>query len=1435
MPTKTERILGYLPHTFRPADQFSPLRALVDSPGGELQSGENTLAGIMRAHWVDTADSNEEAIVDLAQIGAMYGLTPQPTETVELYRTHLKRYVRTCLEGSATVEGILRTAADILGVAAATDRDTRDSWWNRSNPILETVEALGEDAAERLFGKRGVLVSGRDARPARVTGSVDLSGGVDLRGGSRLTIVLDGHSPRDIDLAKGVDPATIKLDRIKQSINDEFGFAVASHNGHFLTLTSPTIGPASRLELAFNESDAALAVLGLPPRKYRGRNARPAAVESVDLSRGADLSRNRYLRIFLDTGSIYEIDCAGAIPGATQLDELKTSINTATGVDIASHDGKRLRIESKAAGTSSRVFVQRPAAQDAAVTLFGGSNVFRSGDDDRPAVLKGLTRLPDQIDLSRNSILTLQIDERPPIPVDCAGQDPKVTTPAEIVEKLNAALGGGTAAADSGILVIQSGVSGAPAQIESGGEDQNDAADVLLGLPSRVFKGTPALPAFFEGLRDLSSGLSTIAQYRVAIAFDQKTPIIVALTQTASLSARDIAHQINAAIGEDIASSPDGKFLSLGSPTLGASSRIEILPLATVRKERYVSRAMLLGEAADALFGSPRKSATGDSATRARVTGTVDLSPGVDLRDTPYLNLAIDGTAVLVNCAGARPRFTVLEEIRRKLEAAFPAATVTSDGKHLFLVSPSEGPGSRIEFRPVRAEDGLPVLLGVEPVDLRGQDASRVVFTGTVKHGDNRVPLPAGARLKIRVDGTSAEIVLNDTAAEVKLLLTEIAARIDLALGVPAAFRESGFLGVHSNKTGEDSEVAFEVPGSGFDATQTLFGILAPREYHGDKALPAELKGVRNLAAGADVSVQRFLRISVNGAPAKNVDCSKAAAIKTAATLDEVVQSVNTQMGVGIASHDGKNLSLRSPAMGTAGRLSVEAYVSIDAREKIFGPGPPVQGKAAVAAFVKGEVDLANAVNLRGRTKLLLSMDGGRPEEIDVAGPAPDSVPLQDIIERINAVLPGVASRTDDDRLQLTSPSTGIESTVEVLPRRFIDLIEYSTAPQKLELGPVSAAQQFSVNNTGTGQESVEIEIQSVRGVFGAQFDNEREGARITFRYVLNPGETARLYSDGGLWHAVVTKVDGSVHQAPADAITVTYLQPRELPDAFRLAAGISTWRYLECVGPRFDEAAFNAPLSVYPGAGCRAPGVFNISRFHRDAFFAGPEPLVPNVNLTFHWTIHSAGEFILRLPAELPLRFGGRFDEARFASATPPAPSPAGDVTAAGTEQPQPVLLFDKAVSSPPSDKDLLKTRLNDLDTLAFADDSDGSVPIGFLAAKLPFRKPRYLTGGTAAGPARLYIREEGFPNLIRIQALESGEYGNRIAVSTRPDGPGRFEYTILFDGDRFESARSLVLGPPVDPLAQELLKPGTLGILQAKAAGVRVRVIRERTPESD
>ena len=68
-------------------------------------------------------------------------------------------------------------------------------------------------------------------------------------------------------------------------------------------------------------------------------------------------------------------------------------------------------------------------------------------------------------------------------------------------------------------------------------------------------------------------------------------------------------------------------------------------------------------------------------------------------------------------------------------------------------------------------------------------------------------------------------------------------------------------------------------------------------------------------------------------------------------------------------------------------------------------------------------------------------------------------------------------------------------------------------------------------------------------------------------------------------------------------------------------------------------------------------------------------------------------------------------------------------------------------------------------------------------------------------------------------------------ISVSSRPAGPARFDVAIRTDGGRFESTRAIVAGPAPLLTERSTLEPTPLGVREARAAGTRVRVTRDRS----
>src|SRR5262249_38706588 len=230
------------------------------------------------------------------------------------------------------------------------------------------------------------------------------------------------------------------------------------------------------------------------------------------------------------------------------------------------------------------------------------------------------------------------------------------------------------------------------------------------------------------------------------------------------------------------------------------------------------------------------------------------------------------------------------------------------------------------------------------------------------------------------------------------------------------------------------------------DATKAIFGIEPPRSYHGTDAQPAKVIGTADLGGGLDLDPpRRFLRVTVDAHPAVSVDLGAAAGDPEKPTLDEATNALNGALGASVASRDDGHLVLSSPTLGAGGRLTLEPHASLDARATLFGSGAPAdaQGSDGEPATITGDVDLLQPVDLSQRGTLVLSFDGGAPVELDVAGAAPVTTFLDEVVAAIDARYPGLAEATEDDRLRLHWNGTQLA----VLPARVLEVVEYPSEP----------------------------------------------------------------------------------------------------------------------------------------------------------------------------------------------------------------------------------------------------------------------------------------------------------------------------------------------------------------------------------------------------
>jgi hypothetical protein len=453
---------------------------------------------------------------------------------------------------------------------------------------------------------------------------------------------------------------------------------------------------------------------------------------------------------------------------------------------------------------------------------------------------------------------------------------------------------------------------------------------------------------------------------------------------------------------------------------------------------------------------------------------------------------------------------------------------------------------------------------------------------------------------------------------------------------------------------------------------------------------------------------------------------------------------------------------------------------------------------------------LTAPADLSRRRRLRLTVDGGPPFEIDAAGPVPGRTFLDEAVAAIDAARPGLASATDDGRLRLTSPTAGPESRVELLPLRYLEVEEYPPVPAEAR-AEVRHGGVLEPMNGGAAAAPAVVEIHAPHGTHGPGLADLDAGWSVRLAASLGAGETARLGRGPGEGvRAEIVAPDGAVRPLPPETLSITGKDPLVLP------RGRSRWLYLECTADRFDEAAFDE--ARFAGEPCSAWAVFDVSRFAAEGAAAGADegarfapsgpPPDPPVAVALRWRSRAPGAFRVNLPADLPPRFGGRFDEVRFAPSGPE--------------------LFADAVTEPADDPAhvthlLGASRFVEAEVVPRA-------PLGFEAVPMPFRKPRRLTLGDADEPARLYLAEPGLAGVLEIRAREPGAWGNEIAVAARRAGAAHFEMTVHYQGGVFENARRAVQGSPLPSLAEDLLGAAEIGVLQAKAAGVRAEVTRDR-----
>jgi hypothetical protein len=1148
MPTGADRILANLPPTFAPLPRPTALSGLADAFGGELLGAENTLAAVMFAHWVDYADTNATALTDLPSIASLYGLAPRDDETIEGFRAHLKRYIGTFLDGTVTVRGISRIVAEALELLIADDYTQLDTWWNRRpSSLLTTVESAADDAAALLFGTPSVSVRGLPARAAEFAGTVDLSQPIDLRGRSLLQLSVDGGATTTFDLAAHLgNPAAADIGAIVIALAAAAGI-VAERRDTRLAIRSATVGSTSILELGDIAGNASAAILGIAPHEYAGTVASAARiVGAVDLPAALDLITQRYLRLTIDAARSYEIDCAAANAATTTPQQVVDAITAEAGAGVASLQANRLVVASPTLGLAGTIALSVPTTGDATQTLFGNAGTYARGSDAAPAQASSAVDLSAGVDLSQRANLMLAIDAMAPMVVNCAGATPQKTLAGEIATAINAAIGLPVATQNGQAVTLTSRVIGPAGRVKFLTAPASDALDLIFGFGPRRATGADAGAAIVDSPAFAATGADLRAQQRLSVAVDDAAPVIVDFAAAglgrAGVKPGDIATAINAALGENVASS-DGTHLTLTSGAPGDQGSIAIIPIETSLMRPFVSRAFCADEASNAVLGSFAASAEGAGATSASVQGAVDLHDGLDLRTARFLRMALDGGPPRdVDCASQSPRpyAALLDEVTKAIGATFGIDALASIGNaRLVLTSPTSGRASAVMVLP-NAGDASQAIFGFDQQTVTGAGPQRLVFVGLADLSKG-VDLSGADRVKLAIDGGTAVEVECAGEDPAHTVAAEIVGRLNAALGGSFASTDGTYVRLSSVLPGSGGGIVFLAPAQG-DATRPIFGIASGRAYHGSDAISATLIGGRDLPATLDLSATPFLRLAIDGGKPVRVDCRGAAPSQT--TQQEIVSAISAAFpapGGATAALQGSRLALTARSTGSASRVALQSAGDWDARALLLGNATTQPGSDATPATLTGSIDLRLPVDLSQRSILRLAIDGGRPVDIDISGAAPDRTFGDEIVSAVDAALPGVAALDANGHLILQSRSAGADSSMEVQPLRAIEVIEYppiaaTFGPQKL-----ATAKRFTLDNDGAAATTVVFTLSSPGGLDGIDLIGLTTGSRIHIDATAGANEQLTIAAGAsGSIDAAIVDADGTRTFLPRQDVVAT-------------------------------------------------------------------------------------------------------------------------------------------------------------------------------------------------------------------------------------------------------------------------------------------------------
>jgi len=173
--------------------------------------------------------------------------------------------------------------------------------------------------------------------------------------------------PVQLQIGKGPGAVRRRLDEFAPAGKVEFSFDFADTLKEHLD--RPEVGPGCGEESPLCNSDFSQPPAADATRKLFGFDSMKSweIVGQVDLSRGINLSVERFLTVSVDGGRPRRIDCAGAVPARTELSEIILAINRAVGATVAS-EAPSLSTSGGPLG-SGRLTLVSPLGDEGEVTL----------------------------------------------------------------------------------------------------------------------------------------------------------------------------------------------------------------------------------------------------------------------------------------------------------------------------------------------------------------------------------------------------------------------------------------------------------------------------------------------------------------------------------------------------------------------------------------------------------------------------------------------------------------------------------------------------------------------------------------------------------------------------------------------------------------------------------------------------------------------------------------------------------------------------------------------------------------------------------------------------------------------------------------------------------------------------------------------------------